>query len=79
LKNLEKGILLEKLEETYKEKIEKKICEAEFRILRRITETQFHTEDLYDCENDEYKHNRYSDVLPCILNYLLIFKINNHV
>lgn len=62
---LEKGIPLETLQETVKERLANRVTDVEFRILRRITETQFHTEDLYDCKIEEYKYNRYSDILPC--------------
>lgn len=65
LRMLEKGVPLESLGSVLAERIQDKVADIEFRVLRRITETQFHTEDLHECAAEEHKYNRYSDVIPC--------------
>lgn len=69
---LETGVLLPNILENFNEKLNENVAELEFRILRRITETQYHADDLYECKLDELKYNRYSDILPCNINYFFI-------
>lgn len=36
-----------------------------FQIIRRITETQHHNDNLEDYHPDKAKHNRYGNIIPC--------------
>lgn len=36
----------------------------EYRILRRLTESKFHNEDLLEYDQATSSHNRYSNILP---------------
>lgn len=74
INKIEEGIFLDKLQETIMDRLHSKIIEAEFRILRRITETQYHTEDLYENQIEDHKLNRYPDILPCIFIVAFIDK-----
>ncbi|CAD8197833.1 unnamed protein product [Paramecium octaurelia] len=58
--NMEKGISIAE----FSEQIQNRDQEMEFRILRRLTETQYHNENLYDFHPDILKLNRYGNILP---------------
>lgn len=62
LKNLEDGINLSEFEENS----EKRLKDMEFRVLRRITETNLHTERLVDFTPYSATQNRYNNIIPCI-------------
>lgn len=48
----------------FADKISKRNPDMEFRLIRRITETQFHNEQLKDYEPKLNKMNRYNNILP---------------
>ncbi|KAL4437915.1 hypothetical protein ABPG74_001086 [Tetrahymena malaccensis] len=48
----------------FSDKISKRNPDMEFRLIRRITETQFHNEQLKDYEPKLNKLNRYNNILP---------------
>ncbi|CAK72122.1 unnamed protein product, partial (macronuclear) [Paramecium tetraurelia] len=58
--NMEKGISIAE----FTEQSQNRDQEMEFRILRRLTETQYHNENLYDFHPDILKLNRYGNILP---------------
>lgn len=71
LKIIEKGIRLK----NFSEEIQKRDFEMEFRVLnnnifhyfqllRRLTETQYHNENLFDFHPDIQRLNRYNNILP---------------
>lgn len=61
LKIIAEGIRLDKITDALKNRD----IEMEFRILIRITETNFHTKKIVDYCPESMKLNRYSSVLPC--------------
>ncbi|CAD8122722.1 unnamed protein product [Paramecium sonneborni] len=60
LRSIEKGIPIAE----FSEQIQNRDQEMEFRILRRLTETQYHNDNLYDFHPDILKLNRYSNIIP---------------
>jgi hypothetical protein len=61
LKNIAKPISLDMISDA----IKNRDIEMEFRILIRITETNFHTKKIVDYCPQSMKLNRYASVLPC--------------
>ncbi|CAK58016.1 unnamed protein product (macronuclear) [Paramecium tetraurelia] len=48
----------------FNSEIQKRDLEMEFRLLRRLTETQYHNENLHDFNPDIQKLNRYNNIIP---------------
>ncbi|EGR34841.1 protein-tyrosine phosphatase protein, putative [Ichthyophthirius multifiliis] len=57
---IEKGISILKFQESF----QKRNTEMEFRLIRRITETQFHNEKLKNYDPNLNKMNRYNNIIP---------------
>ncbi|CAK65110.1 unnamed protein product (macronuclear) [Paramecium tetraurelia] len=60
LASIEKGIPITE----FSDQIQSRDQEMEFRILRRLTETQYHNDNLYDFHPDILKLNRYNNIIP---------------
>ncbi|CAD8082931.1 unnamed protein product [Paramecium primaurelia] len=48
----------------FNSEVQKRDLEMEFRLLRRLTETQYHNENLHDFNPDIQKLNRYNNIIP---------------